>query len=303
MALTRRQKTIIVILKTVINKRPGRHIIVISLLFISGLPFAKSQTIAETYQYCKAQYQEQQYQNAIESGRRVLFFDDSNVFKKEVTKILGKAYFQNGEYQKSAKYYDISYEYASGNDSTPHQLIMKKAMALLMNGTLQLAKAELLTLPPDLNPREERQQHLLLGITAFQRASFPKAKQYFKKAVPDSDSSRVNKLFRKNKALKRYDSWLPRIMSLVIPGSGQMVLGDFKNGINSLLLTGAIYTLFINTAQAYSYLEAIAGIFPTFQRYYVGGYQKVKDIQMQKKAKERHHIYQDLINLYYDSKP
>ena len=288
-------------LKTVINKKPTRLTIVISLLFISGLPFAKSQTIAETYQYCKAQYQNQQYQNAIESGRRVLFFDKADKYKKEVTKILGKAYFQSGEYKQSAKYYDIAYEYASGKDSTPHQLIMKKAMALLMDGTLQLAKAELLALPPDLNSQEQRQKHLLLGITAFQRASFPKAEQYFIKAVPDSDSSRVNKLFMKNKDLKRYDSWLPRIMSLIVPGSGQMVLGDFKNGINSLLLTGAIYTLFINTAQAYSFLEAILGVFPTFQRYYVGGFQKVKDIQMQKKAKERHQIYKDLINLYDDN--
>ncbi len=227
-----------------------------------------------------------------------MFFDSASRYKDSTSKILGKAYFMLGRFNRSAHYYDLAYEYASNKEKSPNRFLLSKAKALLMNKDYNLAKAELLSIPGEVERQKKREKSLLLGIAAYKKGAFDKAEGHFLKAVPQSDSARVAQLFRKNERLKRYDSWVPRIMSLLIPGSGQMVLGDFKNGINSLLLTGGIYALFISTARTYTVLEAIIGVFPTFQRYYMGGYQKVRDIQLRKKAKKRHKIYQDLLNLY-----
>jgi tetratricopeptide (TPR) repeat protein len=275
---------------------------VISVLITDGLKTAGAQSLKKTFRFCQTQFESGKYQNAIEAGRRVMFFDTASRYKDSTSKILGKAYFMLGRFIRSAHYYDLAYEYTSTKEGSANRFLLSKAKALLMNKDYNLAKAELLSIPSKLEGQKKREKSLLLGIAAYKKGSFDNAERHFLKAMPQSDSARIAQLFRENDRLKRYDSWVPRIMSLLIPGSGQMVLGDFKNGLNSLLLTGGIYALFISTARTYSVLEAIIGVYPTFHRYYMGGYEKVRDIQLRKKAKKRHKIYQQLLSLYEKNK-
>ena len=89
-----------------------------------------------------------------------------------------------------------------------------------------------------------------------------------------SDSSKkiIRKLY--NGAEKNHLNPNPKVaafLSMVLPSSGQIYCGELKSGINSFLLTGAALTAFTLINIRYSFLDAILGIFPYYQRYYTGG--------------------------------
>jgi TM2 domain-containing membrane protein YozV len=82
----------------------------------------------------------------------------------------------------------------------------------------------------------------------------------------------VNDIYKS--ALKSHLRPNPKVasfLSMVLPGSGQLYCGEFKSGINSFLLTGTAITVYTLISIRYSFIDAILGVFPYYQRYYTGG--------------------------------
>ena len=90
-------------------------------------------------------------------------------------------------------------------------------------------------------------------------------------SISDSSKQIISKLY--NVAEKNHLKPNPKVasfLSMIIPGSGQLYSGKLKSGINSFLLTGAALTAFTLINVRYSFLDAILGVFPYYQRYYTG---------------------------------
>ena len=103
---------------------------------------------------------------------------------------------------------------------------------------------------------------------------FENSKNYLLSISSLSDSSKqiISKLY--NGAEKNHLKPNPKVasfLSMILPGAGQVYSGEFKSGINSFLLTGAALTAFTIINIRYSFLDAILGVFPYYQRYYTGG--------------------------------
>ena len=89
---------------------------------------------------------------------------------------------------------------------------------------------------------------------------------------------------------------------MILPGSGQIYSGDFKNGINSILLTGGLAALGVLMYNQYSLLDAFLAVFPWFFRYYQGGYEKAKNIAHDKRAIRRDKTYKKVLEIVNESK-
>mgnify|MGYP000726682064 CR=1 FL=1 len=66
------------------------------------------------------------------------------------------------------------------------------------------------------------------------------------------------------------DPTAARIMSYILPGSGQMYAGDLFQGLNSLLVTGLAGALVVWALLEEDYLDAVLAMFFVFQRFYFG---------------------------------
>lgn len=75
-------------------------------------------------------------------------------------------------------------------------------------------------------------------------------------------------------------------LSLILPGLGQAYAGNLKDGVNALLLQGALTTGLCFTIISYSWVEGTLFFSPWIMRYYIGGANNAK-LQAQKTNEQK----------------
>lgn len=159
------------------------------------------------------------------------------------------------------------------NDSLRTVLLLKASWCQLLQQRYQEAQTILFGLPDKLPAVLLREKAFYIGITYFGLEQFSESEQAFLVCFPDSASQQwLRSVFAQNERLpRRYNARQAKLLSTFIPGLGQLYIGDVKNGLNSLLLTGGIVALGFNYILYYSWLDSLVSIAPWFQRYYFGG--------------------------------
>ncbi len=256
-----------------------------------------SQTLEQTYNFAQKNMNEGNYELAIQSFTRVLFFNPS-YNASQVNLNLAECYKKTGNLKKALKAYDIAY-LLSKSDSVKNDIIFKKTGLYILYANYNFAIIELYNLPDSLSNYFARKKNFYSGIIYFQTEDFDRSYKYFS-ALHDSTNTlyinRLTEIFDETQKLKRYNPKVTKIMSLVIPGTGQLYVGDYKNALNSFILTAGLFTLFGYVAHEYSLLDAYFTVFPWYQRYYVGGYKSTGKITLQKRQQRKNEIYHKLIS-------
>lgn len=269
--------------------------IVCCTVLLSQPASLKAQTIEETFIYANEQHQAQQYENAINAYQRVLFFD-----KKSASRVyynLAESYYQLSKYDQAAKYYDLAYS-ATSNDSLKYLMLFSKTTCLLLQHSYNAALAELFSLDDSLQNYWQQKKYFYFGVTYFGMANFNDAKTYFIKAGLPEQNAEIEQLFVQIKKVNRLNPKTAQILSIILPGLGQIYSGDIKNGINSFVLTAGFMTLALYTAYNYTVVEAILSVLPWYQRYYMGGFKNAKMIAQRKKEQRQNEIFQELMNVF-----
>jgi len=93
------------------------------------------------------------------------------------------------------------------------------------------------------------------------------------------------------------DPGAARVLSYIIPGSGQIYASDFIQGINSLLVTGFSGALVVWAIVSGDYLDAAAALVFIFQRFYVGSPYNARRIANTYNENKRNAITRGIFNL------
>jgi len=269
-------------------------IIISKLLIVSSL---SCQNVEQTIELADAQHKLGNYAIAIKEYQRALFFSKGN-YNNILCRKLGDCYFEQKEYSKASKQYEFSY-FNEDNDSIKNELVFKKTTCCLLSGNYYYALIELLSLPDTLPCYFNNRKEFYLGVTYFGLENFDQSKIHFLNCLDSSDTGSAEAiagLFRR-KNLYTPNPKTALWFSLIIPGSGQLYSGDIKNGINSLLLCAGLFTLGVDVVIEYSVPDAITGVLPWYQRYYMGGYQNARDIARQKREKKRNDTYRQILSV------
>lgn len=257
-----------------------------------------AQTVEQTYSFALQQEQLCNYDVAIKSFKRVQFFDDQNQFP-EVFRLLADCYFEKSDYEQSYYYYDLAC-IQSVNDSATAELTASKISCKLYSHLYQEALIDLLSFNKKLSSTQQWQFNMLYGITYFYLNDYSQSKMYFYKCIDTlniENYSIISKDFQAIKKLeKRYNPKVAKIMSIIIPGSGQWYAGDFRNGANSFLLISGILISGVAMSSSITFLDATIIILPWFQRYYAGGYKKASIITYNKQVAEKNKILAQLVH-------
>jgi len=261
------------------------------LILIINIFLLKAQNLQQTIYYADNLLNNGNIEQAIKEYQRALLFSDTNNF--ELYNKLAYCFSKTGDNVNASKYYDLAF-YNSDNDSLKNSILLNKCYTFLLQNNFNLALIELYsmadTLPASLNFR----RNLYLGIAMYGLNDFSESEKYFLKCIPDSFSEKakqIKTLF--NLAQKTYNKnpYHSAIFSIFIPGLGQFISGDYRNGINSIILVGSLWTLYSYILIKYSFLDAFLSIFPWIQRYYTGGFNDAYDAAIAKKEKKKEEIY------------
>jgi tetratricopeptide (TPR) repeat protein len=272
--------------------------IIVWIVCTSFLIRANGQSIDETFTLALKQYAEGNYDYASELAQRVTFFDTDYKYIPGCDLLVAKCYMQKKEYALAANFFEKAFS-NNTNDSIRTECLFDKASCHLLQREYNFALTELLTIrDKPLQPNTTKKKNLFLAVTYYYLNEFELSKLNLL-AIDNLDSletKKIDQLFLQNdKLTKRYKPKTARIMSLIIPGSGQLYAGDYKNGINSFLLVAAFtylgYTVVVNGTIA----DAIISILPWLQRYYYGSSQKAEIICRDKLQYERNKLIQNYL--------
>jgi len=234
------------------------------------------------------------YFSAVKLYDRILFFDDSAYAANSYEKI-AECYFLNGQYDKAANYFGIAGKGAK-SDSLAQRVFEKRAISLLMGEEFLSAREELLEMPETYLKTQEG--ILLMALSMYGNQETEAAFSEFSKL--ETLKEKGKELGRLRKRLDRAERKNPktaRIMSMIVPGSGQIYAGDWRNGLNSLLLTGGLMTLGLYTIGTVGFIDGLIMVGPWFQRYYTGGFKRSESSVNALKKRVRFEVLQEMLRL------
>jgi tetratricopeptide (TPR) repeat protein len=243
-----------------------------------------------------------QYDLATKLYTRVLFFDTTEN-KSNLYKNIADCYFNQSDYEKAEKFY--TYASYSAKDTQFYSLILNKVSAQIMQKKFKPALQTIFALPDSLEGDIDKQRKLYLATIYFGLEDFENSKMIFLTLIPDTAikaKNRIKVIFEQKRNLYRPNPNTVYYLSSVIPGSGQLLYGDYKNSLNSLLLTGALGAVTYYTAMNYSAIDAFLSAFPWFFRYYQGGAANAEEKAINERNRKRDFYYQevlDIISSYY----
>ncbi len=257
--------------------------------YISGF----GQSLTETYGFAESLYKAGSNENAIEAYKRVLFFDSASLYTADIYPKIAQCLYNEKRFKEASTYFELAYN-SSKETVIKNELLLKNAGCLLLIKDYDFAKIELLNLNDSLNNTQLKESILLNAMIDFAKSNFKESELGFKTITPDTNV--VNSLFRKNDKISKISPRKARIMSMFLPGLGQFYVGDIKNGINSLILTGGLFALGVRSTIINGPLDAIISTIPWFQRYYQGGFNKAEIIAIAKIEEKRYKVFNALLD-------
>lgn len=273
-----------------------------SILFLTTCSLCvygtSAQTLDETLKFADYQFKSANYNLALKEYQRVLFFN-GNRKVQHIYEQIGNIYLYRKNFDKAKYYFELSYK-TSRSDSTKTEMIFKKASCSMLDKKFKQAIFELMNIPDSTDDKTASRKNFYFAVCYWGLEDFNQAENSFLKILSKENQSgkeAIALLFDKKKNFYRPNPKTAKIMSIVLPGSGQIYSGDFKNGINSLLLTGGFVTLGIYMTHYYSFFDAFLTAIPWFMRYYQGGYKNAEKIAFAKRANRRNETYQNIIRI------
>ncbi|MCP9762765.1 tetratricopeptide repeat protein [Lacihabitans soyangensis] len=266
---------------------------VLFLILITNAFGSFGQGLESTFRFANTLYEQKSYQNAVEAYKRVLFFDTLSVYGPEVYPKIADCLFSLKKYQESASYFDLAY-FSTQDSVLKDAYILKKISCFLILQQYDYAEVELLGMDETTDPKQQADKDFNEAILRFAKQEYDLSEQMFKKIV--ADTSLVNELFEKNKKISKISPKKAKVLSMIMPGLGQLYVGDVKNGLNSFLLSTGLLALGLRSAFINNPLDAAIATLPWFQRYYQGGYKKAELIAVAKIQEKRYKIYNQLLD-------
>jgi len=287
----------------------ARWIVSFWIILSSSINFgAAAQDLEASWGFAQELLSQGQYESAALTFERILLFDKERQFPEAIVRV-ADCHKRAGNYVAAAGFYQRAY-FAVQTDSLQNEMILQKSFCLLQGKEFQEAIAELFHLPDEGSKEYLNRKDFYLGIAHFGAERFLDAEGYFeswlKRSTQGSEGKEgalrsLSDLFDENDRISRLNPRKARMMSLIIPGSGQIYAGDWRNGLNSLAITGGLYYLFYINAQQTTFWESLLIVFPWFQRYYSGGMDAAYRITKTRKAERRAEKYREIIQLLRSS--
>jgi tetratricopeptide (TPR) repeat protein len=275
------------------------------ILFISALANrGASQDLEATYVFAKEQFNLGNYQNSSLAFERVLFFDRSQT-KPDVYEYLAYCNFYSGDYELASKYFDLAYFRYENSDSLMNEMLLGKVNCLLLQQKFQLALIELYNFENLEDPYFFNKVEFYLAITRFWTRDFEKSHIHFINVLdPNNQNGRkeIDMLFEQNRKTEKINPRKAKVMSMILPGLGQIYYGNAKEGVNSFLLSGGLSYLFVYYLGSFTIVESTLVIFPWLERYYKGGYRKAESLAASKKEAKYSEIFNQILNILIEDK-
>ena len=268
-------------------------IVAITLLFFAAVSVSASDPALDLGDYF---FVRENYDAAITEYKRFLFFNADDPRVDEVQFKIGLAYRAQKWWMEAAEAMIAAVQLTTKTELQAERRV-ELAVTLIASGAYDLALAELIKVDMQSQSARLRQRaRFLRGVAYLYQFKWEQARSVFQVyfdeipsaagAAAEIDTLFLDALNRSQKSEKA-----ARLLSTFLPGLGQTYAGDWKNGLNALLLNGVLGYITLDAAIERDYDDALLSFFFLFYRYYAGNrYRAVEAAQTFNDWENRRHV-------------
>ncbi|NND32113.1 MAG: hypothetical protein HKN76_05930 [Saprospiraceae bacterium] len=254
---------------------------------------ASGQNLEQTFTLAQNQFEKGEFYQSEKTYKRVLFFDSSNIFRGRATEKLAHISIVKNDLQEALNYFDQAY-FSISNQQIRTDIQFERIQLFIETQEFQKALAELYQV--DIIEGNAERIALYEGYCQYLLKDFEAARSAFLILAQDSlVANNINQKIKRALQIEKMNPKTYQILSYIVPGLGQILLGETKNSINSILLNTGLTLLFIETARKLSLFDATLSVIPWFYRYYAGGAKLTKDLAIEKKQRRHEENLSQLI--------
>lgn len=259
------------------------------LFFINS----SAQNIHAVLNFADSLYKEQKFSLALNEFQRAYFFAE-NERKQALSIMITDCYLALEDYGNAKTYCDSAIYY-SKNDSSKIESRFQKIICSLYEKNFGYALLKLEQLETDSNNYILSKKNFLQGICYLGIENYDMAFQLLNKSINPSDSIKqveLKQLFDNIKELKSPNPTIATLMSIVIPGSGQIYSGKYASGLNSMLLLGGLTCFGVYTPALYVLIA------PMLSRYYLGGILHANQFAKDRKKQKQYRFANQILTIF-----
>ena len=247
-------------------------IVAITLLFFAAVTISASDPALDLGDHLFALGD---YDAAITEYKRFLFFNAADPRMDGVQFKIGLAYRAQRWWMEAAEAMIAAIQWTTETELQAERRV-ELAVTLIASGAYDLALVELIKVDMQSQSARLRERaRFLRGVAYLYQFKWEQSRSVFQAyfdEIPNAagtaaeiDSLCLDALNRSQKSEKA-----ARLLSTFLPGLGQTYAGDWKNGLNALLLNGVLGYITLDAAIERDYDDALLSFFFLFYRYYSG---------------------------------
>ena len=236
------------------------------------------------------------YDAAITEYKRFLFFDANHPQAGDVQFKIGLAYRAQEWWVEAVEAMVAAVQLTTETELQAERRV-ELAVTLIASGTYDLALVELIKVDMQSQSARLRQRaRFLRGIAYLYQFKWEQAQSVFQAYFDETPNAaeaatEIDALFSDAVNLSQKSEKTARLLSTFLPGLGQTYAGDWKNGVNALLLNGVLGYVTLDAAIERDYDDAILSFFFLFHRYYSGNrYRAAEAAQTFNDRENRRHV-------------
>ena len=215
------------------------------------------------------------YDAAITEYKRFLFFNSDHPQASEAQFKIGLAYRAQKWWAEAVEAMIAAIQRTTETELQAERRV-ELAVTLIASGAYNLALVELIKADMQSQSARLRQRaRFLRGVAYLYQFKWEQARSVFLAyfdAIPSAAgaAAEIDTFFAEALNLPQKSEKAARLLSTLLPGLGQTYAGDWKNGLNALLLNGLLGYVTLDAAIDRDYDDALLSFFFLFYRYYAG---------------------------------
>ena len=236
------------------------------------------------------------YDAAITEYKRFLFFHPDHPQVVEVQFKIGLAYRAQKWWTEAIEMMTAAVQLTTETELQAERRV-ELAVTLIAGGAYDLALVELIKVDmQSQSARLHQRARFLRGVAYLYQFKWEQARSVFQTyfdEIPSASraAAEIDALFLTALSESQKSERTARLLSTFLPGLGQTYAGDWKNGLNALLLNGVLGYITVDAAIERDYDDALLSFLFLFYRYYAGNrYRAAEAAQAFNDRESRQHV-------------
>lgn len=245
-------------------KRITSFLLVLTLLFFSNFTsIAEVNLLALGDHFSKLE----NYDAAITEYKRFLFFHPDDARAASAYQKIGLAYRTQGLWQEAISTMRYAVLHAL-NHEEKSEYQLELAVTLIASQNYDLARFELIRVTMHTTSGPLYQRALFLqAVALIYQFQWEEAREVLRHYTADE---MLDKLLDEAVNLPQKSPKVAKVLSAILPGAGQVYAGNWRDGLNALVLNGVFGFVAIDSVLDRHYVNAVTWTYFIFQRYYLG---------------------------------